>query len=156
MGKSKQMFIDQGDDGVVHETVPKTFGATVFKTVIGNKFVEMINITEILINESGEIHKVDKMIPQSCSFEWAMDQRVSPWGIDSISIRPIRLIVDAIVEITIDDEKCGMDVRFEHLNETALITLNLDNYNPLVNGIVPTGVVIKHKTDEIPQIQIQF
>lgn len=157
MGKSKEYFMEQREsDSIDRKTVHKTFGDKVFKTIIGTQFVDLENITEIKIVDNGLVHKVDAIKCQSCSFEWAMNQDVKTWGVNSISIRPIRVIVDAIVEFTHNDEKCGLDVHFEHLNETAKFKINLSNYNPLINGIVPTGIVIKHKTDEIPQIQIQF
>ena len=138
------------------KVVHQTFGDTHFATIIGTDFVDLKNVTEIRIENDGSVHKVDRIIPQKCSFEWALSIETKHWGINQIAIAPIRVIVDAIVEFTHDGEQMGLDVRFEHLNETSKFEIDTTNFNPLIHGIVPTGIEIKHETDEIPQIKIKF
>ena len=131
-----------------HETINS------FTTIIGTHFVELKNVTEIKI-ESG-IHKVNQIVVLGCSIKWAMKQVVEPWGVKSVGVRPFILKVDTVVQYTLENKSKKIDVDFEFTPESSDISIDTNQFNPLVNGIVPTGVEITINDESPTQIIIKF
>tara|TARA_R110000796_G_scaffold63139_1_gene145498 strand:- start:5989 stop:6408 length:420 start_codon:yes stop_codon:yes gene_type:complete len=125
-----------------------------FTTIIGTHFVDLKNVTEIEI-ESG-IHKVNQIVVLGCSIKWAMKQVVETWGIKSVGVRPFILKVDTVVQYTLENKSKKIDVDFEFTPESSDITIDTNQFNPLVNGIVPTGVEITIHDEKPTQIIIKF
>lgn len=156
MGKSKQMFMDQRESETVDsgQPIPDRELIHSFKTIIGTHFVELKNVTEIEI-ESG-VHKVNQIVVKHCSISWAMKQVIEPWGVKSVGVRPFVVKVDAVCDYVLDDKPETIEINFSFTPEMSNIQIDTNEFNPLVNGIVPTGVEIFIENNVPTQIKIKF
>ena len=85
-----------------------------------------------------------------------MKQVVEPWGIKSVGVRPFIVKVDAVAEYVLDDKSKSIEINFSFTPEMSNIQIDTNEFNPLVNGIVPTGVEILIENNVPTQIQIKF
>ncbi len=154
MGKSKQMFMDQRESETVDSANPTPVQDRTFTTIIGTRFVDFNNVTEIELD--GKIHAVDRVIVKHCSVMWALRFHFETWGVKSIAVRPVIVKVDAVAAYVLNNAEKEIEIHFEFIPEMSNVEIDTNEFNPLVNGIVPTGVEIKINEGEPANVKIKY
>ena len=132
----------------------------IFKTVVGSKFVDLLDVRKMIIGDESILGTlvVDSAVVEYCVVKWALRMSGKKFGLNRIRIQPLCVVMDVNVWFVIDGESKTSNKRIRlHQNSSENeILLDTKNINPLINGIVPTGVEVLNITYEIPQITIKF
>lgn len=125
-----------------------------FRTIIGTHFVDLKNVTELEL--SGKICQVDGITIKHCSITWALRSELETWGVKSIGVRPVIVKVDTVIDVQLDGEQNDVEIQFKFIPEMSKMEIDTTEFNPLINGIVPTGVEITIKEGEPANVKIKF